>query len=239
MITLNSDRGFVKVESWDEILELPGFTLDLNPKEHELKDIIGRYIFKTHIKCGLSSCHTAHGKGYIVSTKSGPITNIGHQCGKTHFKIEFEQLSRVFEKSIQEHIYRENIGNFLIFMDLHEQTIKDLRSGHNKADELHKKGQAIRRKGTGCPDEIISALLKLIKNRNGAIMSSREASKNEIEDLEAIGGKSLPRPYYIEEKIGELNGIEFFYEENDLRKLLVLDLEDGLKKIRELDIDKG
>jgi hypothetical protein len=67
MITLNTDRGLVKVESWKEVMEIDGFTTSLNPKTHNLKAIIGRYIFSEEINCGLSNCNQPHQRGYIVS----------------------------------------------------------------------------------------------------------------------------------------------------------------------------
>lgn len=239
MITLNSDRGFVKVENWKDIEELPGFTINLDPKEHELKEIIGRYIFKDYIKCGLSSCHKPHGKGYIVSTKSGPITNIGHNCGQNHFDIEFDQLSKSFERDIALHTYRENIGSSLIVLDLHKEKISGIRIGAHGADELFKKGQLLTRKSSGCPEQPLTILSKLIRSRDPSLVHNREASIKEIDDLEAIQGQKLLRPYYIEEKVGELNGLSFLYDENNLRNLIVIDLEEGFKALSNLDTDNG
>src|SRR5688572_33182359 len=100
MITLNTDRGLVKVESWQEIIELPGFDSALDPLQHELKEIIGHYQFGDNIKCGLSNCHTPHMTGYVVATKSGPVTNIGQVCGKKYFGVEFTHLSRKLDQEI-------------------------------------------------------------------------------------------------------------------------------------------
>lgn len=239
MITLNSDRGFVKVEDWQEIEELPGFTRNLNPKEHELKEIIGRYIFKEYISCGLSNCHTPHGKGYIVSTKSGPITNIGHNCGNNHFGIEFGELSKILEREIQIHNYRESIGSFLIMLDLHKEKVAKIRLGDQGADVLYKKSQLLLKKSSGCPDEVVSIISNLVRSRSSDLMRDRVATKEEVEDLEAIQGKKLPRPFYIEEKIGTLNGISFLFKENDLRDRLVIDLVEGFKSISNLDVDSA
>ena len=45
MITINTAKGPVKVETWDDVLERPGFIVDLDPNEHQLDAVIGRYIF--------------------------------------------------------------------------------------------------------------------------------------------------------------------------------------------------
>ena len=68
MITINTDKGLVKVSDWQDILERPGFDANLNPNKSELKTIIGRYVFGDKVKCGLSICHTPHAKGYLVTT---------------------------------------------------------------------------------------------------------------------------------------------------------------------------
>ncbi|WP_165856849.1 hypothetical protein [Marinobacter sp. JSM 1782161] len=237
MITLNTERGLIKVETWQEIEELPGFTKDIDPKEYELKEIIGRYIFKDYIKCGLSSCHTPHGKGYIVTTKTGPITNIGRNCGRNHFGVEFEELSKTLETEIRIKTYRDTIGSFLIFIDQHKEAVNKLRSGPFGADTVYRKANLLLKNTSGCPEEAVKILSRMVRSRNTDITKDRIASKQEVEDLEAIQGKSLPRPYYIEEKVGYLSGLPFLYKENDLRERLIIDLEEGFKAIEELNLD--
>jgi hypothetical protein len=56
MITLNTEHGLVEIETWDEIRGLPGFVENLDPKDHKLKSIRGRDVFKDKIACGLSDC---------------------------------------------------------------------------------------------------------------------------------------------------------------------------------------
>ncbi len=239
MITLNTERGLVKVDSWKDIEELVGFTINIDPKKHELKEIIGRYIFKDFIKCGLSSCHTPHGKGYIVTTKSGPITNIGRDCGKKHFGIEFEELSSKLELEIRLKTYRDNIGSFLICLEEYRKQLDNIRSGDSGADILYKKSQNLVRKTSNCPSEATSIISRLVRSRNPDIYKSRVASKQEVEDLEVIQNKKLPSPFYIDEKVGSLAGISFLYKENDLRERLVLDLDQGFKSVESLDIDQA
>lgn len=77
MITLNTDKGLIRIEAWEDVESRPGFVKNLDPTKHELASIIGRYILKEPIRCGLSNCHTPHAKGYIVTTKEGHETNIG------------------------------------------------------------------------------------------------------------------------------------------------------------------
>jgi len=112
VITLSKDNGFVKVERWEDIESLPGFVSNLNPSEHKLKAIIGRYIFKDYIQCGLSNCHTPHGKGYIATTMDGLSINIGKDCGKKYFGVDFETLSNKFDRDYTEAENRERLWSF-------------------------------------------------------------------------------------------------------------------------------
>ena len=115
--------------------------------------------------------------------------------------------------------------------------LEELRAGESGADSVYKKCLKLTKKSSGCPQEAINIISKAIRSRDPEIFRFREASKNEIEDLEAIQGKKLPRPYYIDEKVGALSGISFLYKENDLRDRLIIDLEQGFRSIEELDID--
>ena len=167
------------------------------------------------------------------------MTNIGHNCGKNHFHIEFDQLSKAFERDIALHTYSENIGSTLIVLELYRERMADARVGAQGADELYKKGQLLIKRTSGCPEAALSIISKMIQNRSPNLLKNREASEKEIDDLEAIQGNELPRPYYMEEKVGELHGLSFLYAENDLRSLMIIDLEEGLKRLTELDVDNG
>lgn len=113
MITLNTaDRGFVSVKSWEDIVALPGFADKLSPKDKTLKEVIGQYTFPDNIACGLSTCRTPHKSGYIVTTESGEVTNIGNQCGKNYFGLDFDQSARAYDRAIKNHQNREIISHF-------------------------------------------------------------------------------------------------------------------------------
>ena len=67
MILISEDgKTLVSIDSWDEIIERPGFKQKVNPKEVVLKQIIGRYHIDPKQPCGISSCGTAHNMGYLV-----------------------------------------------------------------------------------------------------------------------------------------------------------------------------
>jgi hypothetical protein len=47
----------------------------------------------------------------------------------------------------------------------------------------------------------------MVKTRQGILSTQRVATAQEIENLEAIQGRKLPKPYYIDEPIAEIAGI--------------------------------
>lgn len=237
MITLNTNKGLVKIESWNEIESRPGFVKDLNPADHKLDSIIGRYIFKEKIRCGLSNCHTPHAKGYIVTTADGHETNIGKDCGKREFGVDFDTLSNKFDRDITQAENRERLWSFSFQLEELENRIAELRRSKNGADWVHKHTHSLLNNNRGCPDEVVRRITSMIKSRSNIISTQREATKQEIEDREAIENRTLPRPHYIDVPIAEVAGVDALYPENDLRNLLVKDLETNIKQFREKDID--
>jgi hypothetical protein len=237
MIVLNINKELVRVESWTDIEARPGFTSNLNPKNHTLASIIGRYAFSDRIRCGLSNCHTPHAKGYVVSTADGQETNIGKDCGKNYFGVDFETLTRQFDQDMTDKENRERLWSFSFRAEELKHTIQKLRSGPQGADWVFHKTKPLIESGTKVPADILRKILSMIKNRQNVIFIEREATKTEIEQLEAAQGRNVPRPHYVEEPIGQLNGMESLYPENNLRQLLVIDIEEKLQSFEELDID--
>lgn len=237
MITLNTEQGLISVENWEDIESRPGFSTDLNPSDHQLDSIIGRYLFKEKIKCGLSNCHTPHAKGYIVATKDGQSTNIGKDCGKKYFGVDFEDLSKKFDRDITEKENRDRLFSFSFQIEELEGTISDLRKKERGADWVNKKTRPLVSAGKDCPEVIVRRISSMIKNGTNILFVQRESTQAEIETLESIQGRKIKRPHIIEERIAEIAGIHALYPENDLKKLLVDDLEVGLKAFKNKDID--
>lgn len=163
MITLNSEQGLITVQSWDDIVSLPGFVLDINPSEHQLEAIIGRYAFLDKIKCGLSNCHTPHGRGYLVITKAGLKTNIGKDCGKTYFGVDFETLSKKFDRDMTAAENRSHLCSFGFQVDELEAKIDGMRRRPKGADWVHRRAQPLLRAGQGCPAMVVRLIEGMIR----------------------------------------------------------------------------
>jgi hypothetical protein len=237
VITLNTDKGLIRVESWEDIEARPGFVSDLNPAEHNLETIIGRYVFREKIRCGLSNCHTPHAKGYIVVTKDGQETNIGKDCGRTYFGVDFETLSRRFDRDITEKENREKLWSFTFQLDELKSKIAELRGGQRGADWVYKNSRPLVSPNKGCPDAIVRRVTEMVKMRTNILTAQRQASAQEVDDLEAIRGQRVPRPHYIDEPIANIAGLEALYPENDLRSIVILNLDEKLREFEGLNID--
>lgn len=84
---------------------------------------------------------------------------------------------------------------------------------------------------------VIRLIDGMIKTGSNLLTKPREATDAEVEALEAAQGRTVQRPLIIDEPVAEITGLQALYPENDLRKLLVLDLTTNLDKFKELDID--
>ena len=236
MITLNTDKGLVSIESWEDIIQLPGYTRDLNPEKIKLKEITGKYSLKEKISCGLSTCHQPHNHGYIATTESGELTNIGNICGKNHFGIAFEEFSRKFDERLTDHNNREYITSFQSKITAHLKSIHELRTCDKGADWVYRNTRPFLINSTNCPERIFNEIKRMIRDRNGKFSTYRLATNEEIKELEAIQNKSIPLPHYIEEPTGILRGLTCLFSDYDLREILIKDLTENLKKLTTLDI---
>jgi len=237
LITINTEKQLVRVADWTDIMERAGFTDDLDPNQHELKSIIGRYAFKDKLRCGLSSCHTPHNRGYIVATKSGLETNIGKDCGKKHFGVDFNDMSRQFERDVTEKENRETLWSFHFRLDDILQTIDCIRRANRGADWIYKRSQPLLEINKGCPVRIVRCIGDLIKNGSNIVTVPRLATKEEVDTEEARIGHPVQRPAYVDEPVGQIADLSVLYQENNLRNILILDLEAQCKVLAELDVD--
>lgn len=233
MITLNTEKGLIKVESWQEVHERPGFVETLDPSEHKLKEIIGNYDFIEKVRCGLSICHTPHFKGYIVTTENGHETNIGWNCGAKYFGVEFETQSRRFDRLVTESENRTILREFNI--DNLQEQIVVLRTQEKGADWVNSNLTPFKQNKF---PSIAKELFKMLKTRSNQLIITEQATEQEIEAIEVAENVTLRRPHYIERSIADISGLEALHDENDIRELVVLQLEKKLIQFRNVDINQ-
>jgi len=119
-----------------------------------------------------------------------------------------------------------------------EEKVREIRDGKSGADSVYKRSQELLKINNGCPKAVQRKLTELVKSRNKLLTVQRKATKEEVEDLEAIEGRSIRQPHYIDEPYAEIEGLEVLYKENDLRDILVINIGKNLAEFRLLDIDQ-
>jgi hypothetical protein len=187
----------------------------------------------------LTNCHTPHIRGYIVSTKDGRETNIGKDCGKNYFGVDFETLTRQFDQDITDKENRERLWSLRFQTEELRNQIRTLRSQDRGADWVFHTSRPLVESGRALPGEVVRKLASMIKTRQNVVVEERQASEQEIEQMEVTRGRKLPRPQFVEVPIAQIDGMEALFPENDLRQLLVLNLDQELNAFEILDIDSA
>jgi hypothetical protein len=77
----------------------------------------------------------------------------------------------------------------------------------------------------------------MVRARQNVVVIDRVATDSEVEVMEGAQNRTLPRRFYISERIAEIAGFSALYPENDLRELLTIKLGDNIQPFRSLDID--
>lgn len=211
---------------------MPGFQKNLDPKLHKLEAILGRYAFPDKIACGLSNCHQPHGKGYLVKTVDGALTNIGKDCGATHFDVDFQSLSATFERDLKQTQQRERLNSVNLQIDNILARVENLRKGTKGADWIHAMIQRLK-SPRDIPESILHALNMMVKRRTNQLVKERMATKTESDAMAASGRRP---PYIVDEVVAEISGMEALHPENDLRQLLIIEVQEPLRELDKLDV---
>lgn len=125
MITIDTDRVFSTSK--------PGRTF---PRARA--SIIGRYALGDQVRCGLKNCHTMHNHGYIVTAENGQETNIGKDCGKRYFSVDFEQVKRQFDRDMDAMENRDLLWSLTFKLGEIGERIMPPRAGAKGADWIFK-----------------------------------------------------------------------------------------------------
>jgi len=240
VITLNTEKGLVRIESWDDIVLRPGFLATVDPKTVKLKEIIGSYSFDTFIPCGLSTCHQPHGTGFLVATDSGNETNIGRICGKRHFSVEFSQMSRIFLGRVRAQQNRELLWQLKSRLYTIASEVAALRTEPLGAAWIHPRISRLTGASVGLPQPIINAIREAIR-RDGTLMRERAATQEERERQAAatqIAGLQRRERIaaFVAERVGQLEGFAALAPGNSLRDSLGA-IEPFLSALEAADID--
>lgn len=240
MITLNSERGFQRIESWDDILSTPGFTTHVDPKTVKLKEIIGSYSFGTLIPCGLSTCQQPHANGFLVVAADGRVTNLGRICGQRHFSVEFTQMSRIFLAAVRAQNNREFLWEVKNRIPTITAEVSAIRGDQYGASWINARINQLTGKSGSLPTPIVNAVRQASRRGDGALMTQRKAEKDEREALaaatEVTGFDRRNRiSNFVEVQVGQLDGFAAIAAGNGLKEI-VGSIEPFVAALAEADI---
>lgn len=101
---------------------------------------------------------------------------------------------------------------------------------------FYKTSRALVEANKGVPSEIVRIIANMLKTGQFTLTKERPATEQETALAES-GGAKVRRPHLVSEKLAEIRGLEALRDDNDLRKLLILDLGANLKCLETLDVE--
>jgi hypothetical protein len=166
--------------------------------------------------------------------ESGAETNIGKDCGKRYFGIEFKDLARTFDRDLEMAKRRETLTSLAARLDGISHRAAEMRKAQHGADWVHR---YVSRLTNSARCEAAKAVSAMVRARRNEIFTERPATRAEADVLRVSTGR--PGPNFIKEVHGQLDGFGALYPENDLRQVLVIDLEEEIGLPQDLDRGDG
>ncbi|WP_392552888.1 hypothetical protein RHO14_03230 [Orbus wheelerorum] len=225
LIFLLEGNKYIQIHSWDDILNRPNFVTSFDPQGKELADVIGEYSFKEKLSCCLTNCNQPHNYGYLVLTSTGEETYIGNICGKKIFgEINFKSKTRSFDRSLKvsqaKQSLLENKDKLTFWFDRLNSlkpVAKIILKKMTQISNIDQVGSFAR-----------SEFSNMMRLGNGRIIWIRKADQHEI-DVMKLQGRSPP--YEVEELIGVVSYTSVLSDANNLKNLLLVELEETLIKL--------
>ncbi len=233
MITLNYDQGLVRLKTWEEVKEHPGFVEKLDPKKIKLKSIIGVYALNSKNKCGLKNCRQPHQKGYLVTTDKGAVTNIGNICGISNFSVEFKSLRKTFNRDLAEKEWRERLESLKFRLPEFNAKLAEVKKF---ASPLHAAISKLIGNIGNFPREVTDKVKQARRTGDAVLSDYRKANKQEQAIAIETGLIKPGQQHYIQYEIGKLDSIGALSDKNNIRTLL-RPLEEALNMLDGSSID--
>ena len=226
-----SKKHFLRINTWDDIYKMSGYTDSLDPKKEKLKQVINKYELPNKGKCGLSNCRTPHNIGCIVETESGRLTNLGNDCGKKYFGENFTSLSNKLSKEIDYSNKIENIKLAKLNIAENYRKLNEIEADWKRIESVYR---AIKSEGL---DGLYDKLEQMKHSKSSIIAIQRRATKSEIELEEVRTGKDVQNPFYISDNLGDLKGLNYLTNRTKI-KTIILNNKIALERLNNFDEDK-
>jgi len=142
-------------------------------------------------------------------------------------------MSRKFDRDYAEKENRDKLWSFKFGIEELKQQISNIRTDDFGANWVYRLTQQLQESGKNVPSEITRRISGMVKARQPVLFIDREATAQEIDSLEAAQGRRVSRPHYIPDPIAEIEGLKALYPENNLRNILVIELQERIKQFEE------
>lgn len=146
--------------------------------------------------------------------------------------------ARKFDQDVTDKENRDKLWSFVFQIDEFKDRVAHLRAQPRGGNWVHRMTRPLVEPGRSVPAPIVRQIGGMVRTRSPVLTIDREASEAEVLRLEEQQGRRLPRPQYVEEPVAQIEGLEALYPENDLRALLVLQIEEELKVFERQRIDE-
>jgi hypothetical protein len=166
------------------------------------------------------------------------VTNIGHQCGTKYFSVTFDRMAKAYVRDLRAQDQREQLTKVQHQLPTILARLDTIKGGAHGANWVDRTLKRMRDQQQGLPKAVLTQIEALVRRRDPSLTKPRPATSDEVELLRAQGQRLPPGPFYIDEVVGQIEGLPALYPENNLRKLLVDRLAEGLQTISEIDVTK-
>lgn len=163
-----------------------------------------------------------------MKSSEGVISNIGKDCGKRHFGVDFDTLRKKFYKDRRQAQYRENIREFESRRPTIESEIENIISGD--ASQINNQLKQLSQL-----ESIRTFLQQISKTGDATVRVTRKATQEEFEDAQAQFGKG---ERYVQDEIGRLAGTQVL-PIGKLRELLIDNLKRPMSEYAALDVESA
>lgn len=216
----------IRFENAEDFRRRARFREHVEVKGRYLAGYIGDYDFPKSqwLNCGLT-CKRLHGAGFVVLLDNGIETNIGNCCGKSHFGLDWDEMTRKCDEDRTRAVKLDLVSKGMTERDKTLAAARALRMKVHAADvelkpirEMVESDPALRRAFARCCKAY------------GALFHDRYLT----EDERAMS----PGQTTIREKIGTIDGYAAA-PENDLDRELRVDVIDALEAMQPIDVARA
>ncbi|MBN9427944.1 MAG: hypothetical protein J0H09_15685 [Burkholderiales bacterium] len=223
----------IEIRAYEDLIARPNFVCDVNPTKVALVRVLNEYHFGDSVRCGLTSCHQPHHHGYLIETDDGHETNIGNDCGRTHFGENLVTQVRLHRGREELRQQQALLATTIARKPEILARIRELRERRNGADWLVRARRQLK-------DAVGTAVIVELQNRakrgDLAVVEERQRSSQQIADILAAN-PSLRRQEVEFEQVtqGYLHDVGFI---NSYPELQLNDLQNKMHELTSLDFSR-